>query len=196
MDIFQKHKQDFLAKADKSKKGSIDKPIRKLVAALNALDYYYTTSCCSGRTVLLHKTLGNKKNRAHWLFSSHSLITKKQLFDAMGKIPASGEVWLLSEAPIMHIACKAKDDALRLIFCAKESGFKRASIISSNENKTTVEIFGNNRIEMPLAVKGKRIVPDMALPYLVKDCNAKMRRSHACLTAFLNSINSLRDFKK
>jgi len=49
---FQKHKKDFLNKKDKSKKGSIDGEIKKLVDKINSLENYYTTSSCSGRILI------------------------------------------------------------------------------------------------------------------------------------------------
>ena len=42
-DNFQKEKSDFLSKKDKSKKGSIDKHIVKLVNSINSKEDFYTT---------------------------------------------------------------------------------------------------------------------------------------------------------
>ena len=53
MDFFEKEKQDFLSKKDKSKKGSIDDGIIGLINLINSKSDYYTTSSCAGRIVLL-----------------------------------------------------------------------------------------------------------------------------------------------
>ena len=49
---FDREKVRVLEKADLSRKGSVDAPIRELVEHINTQDDYYTTSSCSGRTVV------------------------------------------------------------------------------------------------------------------------------------------------
>ena len=51
--VFEQQKKTVLSKLDKSKKGSIDKGILKLVNTINKNSNYYTTSTCSGRIILL-----------------------------------------------------------------------------------------------------------------------------------------------
>ena len=51
--VFDREKARVLDKADLSRKGSVDAPIRHLVEAINAHPHYYTTSSCSGRSVVL-----------------------------------------------------------------------------------------------------------------------------------------------
>ena len=46
---FTSDKARVLAKADLSRKGSVDGPIRDLVEFINTQECYYTTSSCSGR---------------------------------------------------------------------------------------------------------------------------------------------------
>ncbi len=180
MNTFEKHKADFLSKTDKSKKGSIDKPIRKLVDAINGLDNYYTTSSCSGRIVLLHKAgLGkntNKKNTVKWLLVSHEPISLQALKNAIAKIPKQGEVWLLCESLILHVASRSLDDAISLMKLFQQSGLKRSALISATKNKAMVEIIGNDRIEMPISLEGELLASGPALSFLVEDSNAKLTR--------------------
>lgn len=49
---FELDKARVLAKADLSRKGSVDEPIRELVEYINAHDSFYTTSSCSGRVTV------------------------------------------------------------------------------------------------------------------------------------------------
>lgn len=182
MDTFQKQKQDFLSKKDKSKKGSIDEKMKPIIALINSLPSYYTTSSCAGRIVLLHQISG-KKQESKWLFSSHSPIRASQLQKSLStsKLPKKGVVWLLAEAPIMHIACRTVDDAWNLLGIFKRGGFKRASILSSTPNKTTIEAFGNHRVEVPVAEKGMLLFPLETVAPLTKNSNEKLRRSHLLL---------------
>ncbi len=182
MDQFEKQKQDFLSKKDKSKKGSVDEKMKPVVASINSLPQYYTTSSCAGRIVLLHQISG-KKQESQWLFSSHSPIKAPQLKRALSssKLPKKGIVWLLAEAPIIHVACKTLDDAWKLLGIFRQGGFKRASVISSTEKKTTIEVFGNHRIETPVAEDGKMIVSSSSLYGLAKHSNKKLKQSHELL---------------
>jgi len=50
--IFQQQKSTCLAKADLSRKGSVDEPIVDLIQFINGCDQYFTTSSCSGRICL------------------------------------------------------------------------------------------------------------------------------------------------
>ena len=49
---FELDKARVLGKADLSRKGSVDEPIRDLVEYINAHDSLYTTSSCSGRVTV------------------------------------------------------------------------------------------------------------------------------------------------
>ena len=71
---FEKKKKEFLAKKDKSKKGSIDDKIKRLVDKINSLPDFCTTSSCSGRILLLAIPSSNKKNEVEYLFRSHKKI--------------------------------------------------------------------------------------------------------------------------
>ena len=193
MDLFAKHKEDFLSKIDKSKKGSIDKPIRSLVDSINKLENYYTTSSCSGRSVLIHRAKGNKKNNATWLLSSHAKITPAKLIKALEILPTDGEIWFLSEAPILHIACATIEGALSFMRASNECGFKRSAIIGHKEGKTMVELIGTNRIEMPIAIKGELLIERDALSFLAANANLKMKDSHERLKRLEQSLKILLD---
>ncbi len=52
---FEKEKNDFLNKIDKSKKKKIGKKISKLVDYINSLNNHYTSSSCSGRILLIEE---------------------------------------------------------------------------------------------------------------------------------------------
>lgn len=85
---FEKEKKEFLAKKDKSRKGSIDGKIRRLVNKINSLDDFFTTSSCSGRIMLFSLPKSNKKNEVQYLFCSHKKIRyndiKKTLKNSKG----------------------------------------------------------------------------------------------------------------
>ena len=82
---FDNNKKTFLAKIDRSRKGSIDQEIISLVKLINSKKNYYTTSSCSGRIVLIKKR-SEKKQDAEWLFVSHKKVKPNQIKDAIKNI--------------------------------------------------------------------------------------------------------------
>jgi len=147
---FLNEKKTFLAKLDKSKKGSIDERAIPLITTINKKDNYYTTSSCSGRVYLWQGT--GKKNETTWLKVSHDPITVDFLKFYSDKIDEESSknnlIWLRLEAFIMHIACKDINAASALLNQIHPL-FKKSCILSIS-NKIIVEIRGSEFIEMPL----------------------------------------------
>jgi len=163
---FDNEKKTFLAKLDKSKKGSIDEKIIPLITAFNKTSDYYTTSSCSGRVYLWRGS--GKKNETEWLRVSHDLIDATFLH-----INESGVVWLRLEGMIMHIACHNLDAANRLLEEVRHL-YKKSSILSAS-NKVIVEIRGSEFIEMPLYQDGKLLFSG-DVDWLVELINQKMEK--------------------
>ncbi|PIN87005.1 hypothetical protein COV19_02330 [Candidatus Woesearchaeota archaeon CG10_big_fil_rev_8_21_14_0_10_44_13] len=175
---FDNDKKVFLGKQDKSRKGGIDKNIKGLVDLINKNPCYYTTSSCAGRIVLLKPAEHNRKDKAEWLFVSHEKIGKKQhdqLKDSL-RNPPNETVWFKQEGAILHVRCRAFDDAVRLVKASKEAAFKHAGI-SSFGRKIMVEVIDTERIDAPVSREGKLIVDDDYLRFLFEECNSKLSRT-------------------
>lgn len=139
---FHNEKRTFLAKLDKSKKGSLDEKAILLLQTINSKENYYTTSSCSGRVYLW--TGSGKKNETNWLRVSHDAITR-EFFNPVG---TADLVWLRLEAPIFHLACKDINAANKLLETVRPF-YKKGCILSAS-NKIVIEIRGSEFIEMPL----------------------------------------------
>ncbi|HLG23922.1 MAG TPA: hypothetical protein VI564_03265 [Candidatus Nanoarchaeia archaeon] len=150
MDFFEKEKQDFLSKKDKSKKGSIDDGIIGLINLINSKSDYYTTSSCAGRIVLLDNS-SKKKNEKEWVLKKHSKVSAEEVTGLIENY--NGELWLKQEPVIIHIRCKSLDAARKLLDRTRNL-FKRVSIISATDKKIIVEIIGNERIDNLLCKNG------------------------------------------
>ena len=55
LDVFNKQKEQTLSSVDLSRKGSIDEHIVELVDFINTSKEYFTTSSCSGRTIIFEE---------------------------------------------------------------------------------------------------------------------------------------------
>ena len=138
---FANQKKTFLAKLDRSKKGSIDEKAKPIIKAINETENYYTTSSCSGRVYFWQGA--GKKNQTEWIKVSHDLI-RKSFFNIQ---EPQGTIWLRYESFIIHIACKDIQAAKKLLLLAQNT-FKKSSILSIS-NKIILEIRGSSFIEMP-----------------------------------------------
>ena len=163
---FDNEKKTFLAKLDKSKKGSIDEKIIPLITVFNKTSNYYTTSSCSGRVYLWRGS--GKKNETEWLRVSHDLVDLRFL-----QINESGVVWLRLEGMIMHLACRDLNAANRLLEEVRHL-YKKSCILGAS-NKIIIEIRGSEFIEMPLYFDGKLLFSG-DISWLVELINQKMKR--------------------
>jgi len=170
---FTNEKNTFLAKLDKSKKGSIDERAIPLITTINKKDNYYTTSSCSGRVYLWSGT--GKKNETQWIKVSHDPI--KVDFLKLDNIQSSQEseqiIWLRLEAFIMHIACKDINAANQLLEQVHPI-FKKSCILTAS-NKIIVEIRGSEFIEMPI-YKDNFLIFSGDLNWLTDLINQKLQK--------------------
>jgi len=166
---------------DRSRKGSIDDAIKQLLHRINAKPEFYTTSSCSGRILMMK--YGEKKNQAKWLFSSHDPIQKLPAFKEKGVL------WLKVDPMILHVCCRSLEDADRLLRLARKM-FRRAGIISLGR-KTTVEIQGSEKMEMPLAEGGNMRFSEKAMSFILSQANLRLKRTHGQIRKFEKLIDSL-----
>lgn len=177
---FDNDKKTFLAKADKSKKGSIDDKVKPLIAIINNHPQLYTTSSCSGRVYLWRGS--GRKNETEWLKVSHDLITEDFLHTT-----ESGFIWLRVEPFIMHICCADLDTAVTLL--EQSHRIYKKSCILSISNKIIVEVRGSEVVEMPLYRDGKLLFSN-DLQELVLLINTKLERIFRDLQRFEELIRN------
>ena len=166
---FDNDKKTFLLKQDKSKKGDIDEKVKPLLAIINSHPDYYTTSSCSGRVYLWQGS--GKKNETEWLKVSHDLIDD----DFLKIKDDKGLVWLRLEPLIMHICCKDRESANRLLELARRI-YKKSAFLSIS-SKIILEIRGSEFLEMPFYNDGKLLF-NGDLPFLKELINDKMNKIH------------------
>ncbi len=175
MDPFLHWKKTFLAKDDKSKKGSIDAPIKLLLDSINKKEDYFTTSSCSGRISIRAQTALARKDEIKFLLKSHRMVRLSRVMGALTMIPLD-MVWFRFEPMILHVACR--DIGCANVLLDKVRGvFKHSGIISSRK-RIVLEIRGSEFIEAPLTAAGKLVVDDGYLRLLLKEANQKLHITH------------------
>ena len=185
-DSFTKEKTDFLSKKDKSRKGSIDKDIAKLINEINSKNGFYTTSSCAGRIVLLEMK-SRKKNDCSWIFAKHDKVKFNEINKALIKHSIKNnfnnekfnknksnkknnyEIWFKQQPLILHVACRNLESAKTFLEIARKI-FRRAGIIGITDKKVTIEIIGSEHLET--IVKDRNFATDEKyLKNLIKYAN-------------------------
>jgi len=189
--IFEKEKEEFLAKKDKSRKGSIDNRIKKLVNKINSFNDFYTTSSCSGRILILTIPESNKKNEVQYLFRSH----KKIKYNEINKIIKSkklikNDIWFKVQPVIIHIACNNINNAKKLLNVARDIGFRRSGIISIGKNKIIMELISTERIDTIISKNGKLLIDEDYFKVLVEEGNKKLEKTWNKIDKLYNKITS------
>jgi tRNA wybutosine-synthesizing protein 3 len=193
---FETDKKNILGRIDKSKKGEIDPGIREICELLNAKPNYYTTSSCSGRIVLLQKK-SDLKNEAEWIFTAHEETdfgpVKSALLSAVKQSNAplpETDIWFKQEGAILHVCCRTMKDAGSFVNIARNSGFKRAGIISAGETPV-VEIISSEQINAPAMLNGKIIAEDNYFRALVSEADRKIRKNREKLKTLEKNLRNL-----
>uniref|UniRef100_A0A8C6SRM6 tRNA wybutosine-synthesizing protein 3 homolog n=1 Tax=Neogobius melanostomus TaxID=47308 RepID=A0A8C6SRM6_9GOBI len=126
---FARWKSQSAQKCDQSRKGGVDADIAPLVCLLNGLQQYFTTSSCSGRTILIDGNSDSSevhKQNCQWLFVSHQKCTAEEVTSAVGG--SSGDAVLKFEPFVLHVQCRRLEDAQLMHSVAVNSGFRNSGL--------------------------------------------------------------------
>lgn len=187
---FEKEKKEFLAKKDKSRKGSIDPKIKKLVVKINSLDGFFTTSSCSGRMLLFSIPKSNKKKEVQYFVTSHKKTDFNKIKNIIinKKLPKN-DVWFRMDGAILHVASGNIDSAKKLLNTARDIGFRRSGIISLGKNRVTMELVSTENIEAIVSKKGRLVIGEDYLRVLIKEGNVKLEKTWKKIDNLHNELN-------
>ena len=173
---FNQNKKNTMQKLSKAiKEDKVDKGIIPLLDKINSYDEYYTSSSCYGRTVVLElPNIGDKKN-AKFLGKWHRKINKKEVKDSLKKLK-EGQIWFLSQAPIIHVFSKDLESGDKLVKRAVSCGFKNSGFRSISKN-IVIEIVSTERLDCPIGKDGKFFGDDEYISLLVKIANEIIEKS-------------------
>ena len=188
-----------LEAADRSKKGSLDAPIRDLVRLLNASQNAFTTSSCSGRVALFAeppaRAPGEKKGKGgEWVHVSHECADADAVWEALQKYLTAGAGGAqASRQPltfrfdpfILAAECRSLSDAQGLVRVARECGFRESGMIASGGSlgapgRLLVSVRCSIRLEVPLTDEsGRLITGESYVRHLCAAANKKFEANRA-----------------
>jgi len=183
---FKRRKLEGYIKA--KERGEVDEDIIPLLDLINSFECYVTLSSCSGRIAVMDMPEFGDKVESVFLGKWHRCVSFEEVFEAvkLGK----QTTWLIMFPPIIHVACRDLESAERLMKVANNSGLRRSGLISLRHN--VVEINALERLEAPVAVKGRLVVGIEGLRVMVDFANKKLERSKDKLRRFYDSLRELR----
>ena len=160
----------------------VDQGILPILDRINSSDLYYTSSSCFGRIVLLElPVIGDKKN-AKWLGKWHRKVKSDDVLSAV-KNASVGQLWILAQSPIIHVAAKTNDAADRMLKTAIACGFKNSGLKSIDKN-IMVEVCSTERLDAPVGKDGNLFCNEDYLGLLIDIANSVFERSSAKLSKF------------
>jgi len=173
---FLNGKKSALAKFQLAKKeNKVDLGIQSILDIINESENYYTSSSCFGRIVLLEiPNIGDKKE-AKFLGKWHRTIKVNELFSAV-KNAKKGQLWLLSQSPIIHIVVKTNNAADKLLKTAIACSFKNSNLKSLSK-KIVVEVCSTERLDAPVGKDGVLFCNKDHLELLVDISNEIIKKS-------------------
>jgi tRNA wybutosine-synthesizing protein 3 len=169
-----------------------DEGVVGILEKLNSLDEFFTTSSCSGRIALICMPEVGAKREAEFIGKWHRPVTKEEVLEAL-KTSKKGEIWLLSQSPILHVSCRGLKKALALLRIAIASGFKYSGIkaISKVTEKVVVEIISTERMDVLLGNDTTLLCSEAYLDLIVSKANFMLDRGKEKLKRFYRGLEEL-----
>ena len=190
MGIFETEKRKALERLDKE---GADDDIAGLIELLNGFDDYFTTSSCSGRVVLISIPEIGAKEEAEFIAKWHREVSKDEVLKAMGTWKdADGELWLMSQSPILHVSCVSMEKAKQLLNLAIESGFKYSGIKAITMKRVMVEIMSTERMDVPVGRDGVIFCSEPYLDFIISKANFMLERGKEKLRRFYYGLEELK----
>ena len=166
------------------KVGDVDEALIPLLAKINSLEEYYTTSSCAGRISILQDLGGKGVNK--FVEKWHGIVEPDEVLDKIK--PMRGTLWFRFEPPIIHVVARTLEHADSFMTKAREAGFKRSGIQSFKDERIVMEILSTERIDAPLAAEGKALVSEEYLCYLTNTANKKFKESKRKIGKLMETI--------
>ena len=172
-----------------------DEEVTGILERINSFEGFFTTSSCSGRIALIRIPEIGAKREAEFIGKWHRPVGKEEVQEALRLkgspgVLEKGEVWFLSQSPILHVSCSGLEKAKTLLRMAIESGFKYSGIkaISRDNGKVVVEIMSTERLDVPLAKGDKVFCSEPYIDFIVSKANFMLERGKEKLKRFYNGL--------
>ncbi len=170
----------------------VDEGVLPILIIINKIEGFYTSSSCAGRIVLLEIPQIGDKQGAAFLGIWHRTIRLQELSNASTKA-THGLLWLLAQAPIIHIGVETLPRAEKMVKTAISCGFKNSSIRSLGK-KIIIELCSTERLDAPIGRDGSLFCDEKQLSLLIEISNEVIDRSSEKLSRLGEKLTKFADF--
>lgn len=191
-------KDDILADLEmKRSEGVVDREILPLLDAINGHPDYYTTSSCAGRVALLQMPKLADKRNAKFHAKWHRPVDWEDFYKAVRAWDKEEELYLVSQSPVVHVACRSIEAAVKLRGQGAACGAKYSNLRSltlepdGSPKKFIVELLSTENMNMPIAGRGKLYPDEDYLRFLLDTGNLALGRAQAKFERLLERIGQL-----
>lgn len=119
------------------REGKADEALIPLCGFVSGTRNFFTSSCCSGRILLLQLSKDEKKLGTKFHRKWHNVVKPKEVWAAL-KEKTSNEVWFKMEPIILHLGTNTLENANIVLETMKRAGVKRGGIIVAKPRKIFV----------------------------------------------------------
>jgi len=186
---FELQKEKNLKKLEKAlKEGKVDEPLIEVIKKFNEKKFYYTTSSCAGRIILL-RDMGNKKD-SEFIMRWHRKVETEEVWKCIKNIESEnkeGIVMFKQEPLILHIIAFDLERAKKILDIALKNGLKHSGLLHWSKERYVVEINGNQRMSVPVVHK-KILVDKSYVEKIVEIANKNFEKNEIKRNKFLNEI--------
>jgi len=106
MTIFEEQKKKAL---ERLRIKGADEEVVEIIGVLNRLDYYYTTSSCSGRVALICIPEIGAKREAEFIGKWHRAVTKEEVSEAIKAPKKGGDMANIAVADIARLVQRFRE---------------------------------------------------------------------------------------
>merc|ERR1712071_106114 len=187
--MFQNWKKNTLSKmeqGDRSRAGGVDKPIQKMVSAINQHPLMFTTSSCSGRSIVFSTDDKSEKGKGHctWHYTTHDTVCLKSVIQAVDEKILDKQPFTIKFEPcILHIQVENLDLAREKLESARAVGYRNSGIsmgvknVNKKNKPTKISLAIRHTAGLEVPFPDKSMVNAEYLEFLVNVCNEKMEEN-------------------
>jgi tRNA wybutosine-synthesizing protein 3 len=146
--------------------------------------YYFTSSSCSGRIVLIQSDRGKTKQEGSFFGKWHSVVSFDAVWELINTTIEREELWFKQQPFILHIGTDTIEHANSIIAIMRECGMKRGGIMLVEEGKVMIEIVGTHNLSLPIKRNNELLVSKEYVQLIVENANEKMRENQKRLELF------------
>ncbi|XP_054996575.1 tRNA wybutosine-synthesizing protein 3 homolog isoform X1 [Sorex araneus] len=129
-----------------------------------------------------------QKQNCCWLLVSHKPCVKDDVIEALKKV--NGDAILKFEPFVLHVQCQALQDAQILHSVAMDSGFRNSGITVGKKGKTMLAVRSTHGLEVPLSQKGKLMVSEEYIAFVLNIANQKMEENKKRIERFYTCLQN------